>query len=107
MVGKELMHRAQMVCTCTTDVYQSCLQPAACAGAHHRKMRTQTWALTGTARVCICAVGLFVRVRGGTTSSVVPPRTRMGRRTVQVRTWVVPVGARVRVRFFLCMYTLS
>ncbi len=59
-------------------------------------MCKQIRALTGTAHVRIC-------VRGGTTSSVVPPWIRTGGRTVRVQTWVVPVGARVRVRVFLML----
>ncbi len=43
-----------------------------------------------------------VRVRGGTTSSVFLLRTQIGRRTVQMQTWAVSVGARVRVCFSLC-----
>ncbi len=57
---------------------------------------------TGTAHVHVRTVRPLVRVRGGTTSSVVPPRTQTGGRTARVQMWVVPVGARVRVHFFLC-----
>ncbi len=46
-----------------------------------------------------------VRVRGETTLEVVP-RTRTGRRTVQTRTWAVPVGP-VSMRIFLCYVARS
>ncbi len=51
---------------------------------------------TGPAHVRVCIVRPPVRVRGGTTP------TRSGRWTARVRTWVVPIGAHVRVHFFLC-----
>ncbi len=54
-------------------------------------MRTR--ALTGTTHVYVCAVCLPVRVYGGTTSSVGPPRTRTGGRMALVQTWAVPIGA--------------
>ncbi len=78
-----------------------CKHPSLCKHPPHmhRKKRTQTWALTGTAHVRTCAVRLPVRVHGGTTLELVPPWTRMGRLTVQTRTWAVPVGARVRMCF--------
>ncbi len=61
----------------------------------------------GTAHVCTRAVHLPVRVCGGTTLEVVPPRTQMGRQMAQTRTWVVPVRAHVHVCFFLCDKTLD
>ncbi len=51
----------------------------------------------GTAHICTHAVRLLVRVRGGTTLEVVPPRTQTGGWTARVQTWAVPFGAHVRI----------
>ncbi len=61
----------------------------------------RAWAPTGTTLVCVRAILPPVRVRGGTTSSVVPPRARTGGQTVQLWMRVAPIGAHVCVRFKL------
>ncbi len=62
-------------------------------------MCTRTQAPMDTAHVCVSVVHPPVCVHGGTTSSVVPPRTQKGGRMAWVQTWVVSVGASVLVRF--------
>ncbi len=65
-------------------------------------MRMRTWAPTDAAHVHVSTVRLPIHVRGETTSSVVPPRTRMGGWTVRVRTGVVSVVApRLRALFLV------
>ncbi len=59
------------------------------------------------AHVCVRAVSPLVCVRGGTTSSVVPLQTQMGGWMAWVWMWAVPIGARVRVHYFLCCSSVN
>ncbi len=61
----------------------------------------------GPAHICTLTIHSPVRVRGGTTLEVVPPRTRTGGWTARTKTWAVPIKARVQVHNFLYKYLIQ
>ncbi len=81
---------------------QSCLLACVTSHMQHRKKCTQTRVPTGTPHVCACTVCPPIRVRGGTTLEVVPPRTQTDGMTARTQTWAAPVEAYTRLHIFLC-----